>query len=55
MPESLVSEVLREVAEQTQVALNKVGDALPSGFPESIHASVSGGFESRIKEIEGTG
>jgi len=55
MPETLASEALQEVADQAQVALDRVGEALPSGFPESIHASVSAGLESRIKWIEGAG
>ena len=51
MPKTLASEALQEIADQAPVALEKAGEALPSGSAEAIHASVSAGLESRIKEI----
>jgi serine/threonine-protein kinase HipA len=51
LPGALAYEALGEVARDAEAAIKAVESQLPSGFPEVIHESVSGGILSRIKNI----
>lgn len=50
--ESLVHDVLHEVAAQAEAALQAVAAQLPRGFPESIHVAVSHGVRERLSHVE---
>ena len=51
LPGALACEALAEVARDAEAAIKAVESQLPSGFPEVIHESVSGGILSRAKNI----
>ena len=51
MPESLASEVLTEVSQAAETAINTVEKELPRGFPKDIHHSVKAGLTVRLKNI----
>jgi serine/threonine-protein kinase HipA len=51
LPGSLASEVLTEVAQAAETAINTVEKQLPRGFPKDIHHSVKAGLTARLKNI----
>lgn len=51
LPASLAKEALSEIAVIANEALETVKRALPPGFPEAIHASISKALLGRIQEI----
>ena len=51
LPGALASEVLLEVAQAAEQAMNTVEKQLPRDFPEDIHHSVKVGLTARLKFI----
>ncbi|MEI6779667.1 MAG: HipA domain-containing protein [Verrucomicrobiota bacterium] len=51
LPGSLASEVLKEVAQAAETAINTVEKQLPRSFPKDIHHSVKAGLTARLKNI----
>jgi serine/threonine-protein kinase HipA len=51
LPGSLASEVLTEVSQAAEMAINTVEKQLPRGFPVYIHDSVKAGLTARLKNI----
>ena len=51
LPRSLAVGALEEVGKSAEGAMKKVEEALPSGFPEKIHASVKTAVLSRLNSI----
>lgn len=51
VPESVVRAAMAHVAEHGERAFARVGDMLPGGFPEAIHASVSAAALPRLRSF----
>jgi serine/threonine-protein kinase HipA len=51
LPGSLASEVLTEVSQVAETAIDTVEKQLPPGFPKGIHHSVKAGLTARRKNI----
>jgi serine/threonine-protein kinase HipA len=51
LPGSLASEVLTEVSEAAETAINTVVKQLPRGFPKEIYLSVKAGLTARLQNI----
>lgn len=51
VPEQLVREAMEEIAAAAEGALEQVAAALPLGFPERIHASISKAVRARLRLI----
>jgi len=51
LPGSLASDVLAEVSQGAETAINTVEKQLPRGFPKEIHLSVKAGLTARLKNI----
>jgi len=51
LPAALAREVLTEVAQRAESAMNSIEKQLPRGFPEEIHRSVKAGLTLRLKSI----
>ena len=52
LPKSLVLSAIQEIASTAEKAIAQLGSALPAGFPESIHASVSAALKARLSGLE---
>ena len=51
LPGSLASEVLSEVSQIAETAINTIEKQLPRGFPKGIHHSVKAGLTTRLKNL----
>jgi len=51
LPGSLASEVLTEVLQVAEAAIDTVEKQLPRGFPKGIHYSVKAGLTARLKNL----
>ncbi len=48
MPNKFIKEIIENILEQADMALNTIGDILPENFPEEIHNSVQEAIRSRL-------
>ncbi|WP_193369656.1 type II toxin-antitoxin system HipA family toxin [Pelagibius marinus] len=51
LPKAIVREAIEEVRAQTDDAITQMEAALPPGFPEYIHESVSAGLRTRLPSL----
>ncbi len=51
LPGSLASEVLSEVSQVAETAIDTIEKQLPRGFPKGIHQSVKAGLTARLKNL----
>jgi serine/threonine-protein kinase HipA len=51
LPGSLASDVLTEVSQTAETAMNTIEKQLPRGFPPNIHRSVKARLTARLKTI----
>ena len=51
LPKAIVREAIEEVRAETDNAVAQMESALPAGFPEYIHESVSAGMRKRFTGI----
>lgn len=51
LPHSMVRSALDEIAEGARAIMDRLGGALPPGFPEQIHASVSRAVMARLPSL----
>ncbi|OED36030.1 toxin HipA [Chromatiales bacterium (ex Bugula neritina AB1)] len=52
LPKKLVRDAIETIRANTEEAISTIGDSLPNGFPEEIHASVSKAMITRIRSLE---
>ena len=52
LPKKLVHDAIETIRARTQEVIDTIGDSLPAGFPEEIHASVSKAMLTRLRSLE---
>lgn len=52
LPKSLVLSAIQDIADNAEKAVTQLEAALPSDFPEFIHASVSAALKTRLRSLE---